>query len=312
MSLKEISFASYNGRDVIKGWVYTPIRKPRGIVQVVHGLGEHSRRYLHLILKLNEAGFIVGADDHVGHGKTAADSGTWGDYGTKGYQTTTEDERTLHDMLVKDYPSLPFVIFGHSWGSMIVRDYAAKYGSDLTGLVICGTCGVMDTLDPAFTNQLKSLIDAGKGNDKDIALTAKVFAGMTDRFENVTNPNDWISGDRDVVADHSSDPFNNLYSPLTTQAVWDLAELITAITGPQWAGKVPQTLPVYNIAGDNDPVGNYGEGVYAVSNWLAATGHRRVATKLYPGHRHEIHNDRDIREEVTDGITAFISSVVSE
>jgi alpha-beta hydrolase superfamily lysophospholipase len=69
-------------------------------------------------------------------------------------------------------------------------------------------------------------------------------------------------------------------------------------------------LPVYNIAGDQDPVGDYGEGVYAVSNWLANTGHRRVKTKLYPAHRHEIHNDRDIREEVEDGIIAFINSVI--
>jgi alpha-beta hydrolase superfamily lysophospholipase len=270
---------------------------------------EHSRRYLHLILKLNEAGFIVCADDHAGHGKTAADSDTWGDYGTKGYQTTTEDERSLHDLLIEDYPGLPFVIFGHSWGSMIVRDYSAKYGSDLTGLVICGTCGIMGTL-PGLKNQLKTLIDAGKGSDKDLACMAKVFEGMTSRFENVTSPNDWISGDPDIVTDHASDPFNNLYSPLTIQALWDLSELVAAITGPQWAEKVPKTLPVYNIAGDQDPVGNYGEGVYAVSNWLAVTGHRRVTTKLYSGHRHEIHNDRDIREEVTDGIIAFINSVI--
>jgi alpha-beta hydrolase superfamily lysophospholipase len=276
---------------------------------VVHGLGEHSRRYLHLILKLNEAGFIVGADDHVGHGKTAADSDTWGDYGVKGYQTTTEDEKSLHDLLIKEYPGLPFALFGHSWGSMIVRDYAACYGADLKALTICGTCGVMETVAP-LALQLKALVDAGKGGDRDMALMGKVFEGMTSRYENVKGPNDWVSGDPDVVADHAADSFNNLYSPLTVQALWDLAELVAAITGPQWAEKVPAELPVYNIAGDQDPVGNYGEGVYAVSNWLATTGHRRVTTKLYSGHRHEIHNDRDIREEVTDGIIAFINRSV--
>jgi alpha-beta hydrolase superfamily lysophospholipase len=309
MGLREVSFASYNDRDTVKGWVYTPIRKPRGIVQVVHGLGEHSRRYLHLILKLNEAGFIVGADDHVGHGKTAADSDTWGDYGTKGYLTTTEDEKALHDLLVKDYPGLPFVLFGHSWGSMIVRNYAARYGSDLTGLAICGTCGAIGAL-ASLSVQLKTLIDAGRGGEKDAALTAKIFEGMTSRFENVITPNDWISGDPDVVADHAADSFNNHYSPFTTQAVFDFSELVAEITGSKWAEKVPKALPVYNIAGDMDPVGNYGEGVYAVSNWLAVTGHRHVTTKLYSGHRHEIHNDRDIREEVADGIIAFINSVI--
>ena len=109
MALKELDFLSYNRRDQVKAWIYTPIRKPRGIVQVVHGLGEHSRRYLHLILKLNEAGFVVSADDHVGHGKTAADSNTWGDYGDKGYITTTEDEKSLHDIVCAAYPELPLL-----------------------------------------------------------------------------------------------------------------------------------------------------------------------------------------------------------
>jgi alpha-beta hydrolase superfamily lysophospholipase len=309
MGLKELNFPSYNGRDTVKAWVYTPIRKPRAIVQVVHGLGEHSRRYFHLILKLNEAGFVVCADDHVGHGKTAADSNTWGDYGSKGYLTTTEDEKSLHDLVTKDFPGLPFIMFGHSWGSMIARSYAAHYGPTLKGLAICGTCGIMGGMD-AVAKELKALIDAGKGSERDPKFLGQMFAGWTDRYENPKSPNDWISGDPDVVADHAVDPFNNLYSAPTNQSNYDLADLVAHITGTPWAEKVPAALPVYNIAGDQDPVGNYGEGVYAVSNWLAGTGHKQVRTKLYSGHRHEIHNDRDIREEVVDGIIAFINGIL--
>jgi alpha-beta hydrolase superfamily lysophospholipase len=308
MALREVSFPSYNDRDTVKAWVYIPIRNPRGIVQVVHGLGEHSRRYLHMILKLNEAGFVVCADDHVGHGKTAADSDTWGDYGSKGYTTTTEDEKTLHDLTAQSYPGLPYIMFGHSWGSMIARNFAARYGNLLAGLVICGTCGMMDTIAPVV-EELKSLVTAGRGSERDPQYLGRIFAGWTSRYDNPASPSDWISADPDVVADHAADPFNNLYSAPTNQANYDLAELVAAITGPRWAEKVPRELPVYNIAGDQDPVGNYGEGVYAVSNWLANTGHRRVTTKLYSGHRHEIHNDRDIREEVTGGIIAFINSI---
>jgi alpha-beta hydrolase superfamily lysophospholipase len=306
MALKELAFPSYNGRDTVKAWVYIPIRKPRAIVQVVHGLGEHSRRYLHLILKLNEAGFVVCADDHVGHGKTAADSDTWGDYGSKGFETTTEDEKNLHDLVCKDYPQLPFVLFGHSWGSMISRNFAARYGSLLNALAICGTCGIMDGMEEV-AKDLKALISAGKGSERDPQFLGRMFAGWTSRYENPNSPNDWISGDPDVVADHAADPFNNLYNVPTNQSNYDLAALVDAISGTAWAEKVPKDLPIYNIAGDQDPVGNYGEGVYAVSNWLVNTGHKNVSTKLYSGHRHEIHNDRDIREEVTDGIIAFIN-----
>ena len=67
--LHEVSFASFNGRDQVQGWIYVPACKPKGIVQVIHGFGEHSRRYLHMISAFLDAGYIVAADDHVGHGK---------------------------------------------------------------------------------------------------------------------------------------------------------------------------------------------------------------------------------------------------
>ena len=44
--------------------------------------------------------------------------------------------------------------------------------------------------------------------------------------------------------------------------------MMTVILGTEWAEKYQHSLPIYNIAGDMDPVGEYGEGVYAVSNWL--------------------------------------------
>ena len=309
MALRELSYPSFNERDTIKAWVYVPIRKPKAIVQVVHGLGEHSRRYLHLIISLNEAGFVVCADDHVGHGKTAFDSNTWGDFGDRGYATTIEDEKSLYEIVAKDFPNLPFVMFGHSWGSMIARGFAASYGTLLAGLVICGTCGLIDGIEQ-IAQKLETQLGLGLGNERDPEFLKQIFSSWTSRYDKVQSPNDWISGDPDVVADHAADPFNNLYAAMTNQSMYDFADLILNITGTKWAEKLPEKLPIYNIAGDQDPVGNYGEGVYTVSNWLANTGHRKVSTKLYSGHRHEIHNDRDIRDLVEHGIIAFIDRIV--
>jgi hypothetical protein len=79
---------------------------------------------------------------------------------------------------------------------------------------------------------------------------------------------------------------------------------------PPVSGKGTQGSAGLQYRRGSGPGGNYGEGVYAVFNWLAETGHRRVITKLYSGRRHEIHNDRDIREEVADGIIAFLNGVL--
>lgn len=96
--LHEVSFTSYNERDQVQAWIYVPACKPNGIVQLIHGFGEHSRRYIHMISAFLDAGYIVAADDHVGHGKTAMVNNVWGDWGDKGYHTMMEDEHTLKKM----------------------------------------------------------------------------------------------------------------------------------------------------------------------------------------------------------------------
>ena len=97
--LHEFSFLSDNGRDQVQAWIYVPACAPKGIIQIVHGYGEHSRRYFHMIVRFMEAGYIVAADDHVGHGKTALVNNAWGDYGPDAKPfTMADDEKKLMDI----------------------------------------------------------------------------------------------------------------------------------------------------------------------------------------------------------------------
>ena len=57
--LHEVKFRSFNQRDDVYGWIYVPAAEPMGIVQLVHGFGEHSRRYLRMIVHLMDFGFIA-------------------------------------------------------------------------------------------------------------------------------------------------------------------------------------------------------------------------------------------------------------
>lgn len=312
MSVHEISFTSSNGKDTIKAWSYTPLDAPKAIVQLVHGFGEHSRRYLHMIDKLTEAGFVVYADDHMGHGKTGYDQNTLGAPGTvgrDGWLYYLADEKLLHDIAVREYPGLPYFMFGHSWGSMLARGYAAKYGEDLKGLLLCGVVSGLAGCDNMLGNtELAGLIDAGKGTEKGLEWMLKLFEGMTDRIENPSSPNAWIANDDRVVADHAADPFN-CFDP-TVQLIYDFEALYEFIESPDWAREVTPDIPCYLIAGDQDPCGNYGEGVYHVANLLSETGHP-ISVKLYSGYRHEIHNERAIRDEVEAGIIDFINGALA-
>ena len=241
--LHEVSFTSYNERDQVQAWIYVSACKPNGIVQLIHGFGEHSRRYIHMISAFLDAGYIVAADDHVGHGKTAMVNNIWGDWGDKGYHTMMEDEHTLKKIVCEKYPNIAGSLMG--W--------------------MCERCG-------------------------------EVQIG-----------NEWICHDPYVQKDHAQDPFDAFTRPTSNRSIYDFIQMMLTIEGTQWAKKVPKKLPIYNIAGDQDPVGEYGLGVCQVSNWLVETGHH-VTTKLYSGYRHEIHNYAEIKNEVEAGIIEFMNS----
>ena len=306
--LHEVSFSSFNERDIVYGWIYVPAAKPKGIVQLIHGFGEHSRRYLHMIVKFMDAGYIVAADDHVGHGKTALENNTWGDWGTMGCHTMMEDEYTLTLLVKEKYPNLPYFLFGHSMGSFIARDYAAKYGDQLDGMTICGTTGVFRGVDEAAA-KLEQVVAEGKGEEADPALLGSLLGWMCERCGEVSLGNEWICEDSFVQIDHAQDPFDAFTKPTSNRSLLYFTQMMQCITGTEWAQKVPWKLPIYNIGGDQDPVGEYGQGIYEVSNWLYQTGHS-VKTKVYSGYRHEIHNYADLKDEVEAGIIAIMNEVL--
>ncbi len=307
MAIREIQFPSANGRDTVKAWSYSPLGQPRAVIQLIHGYGEHSRRYLHMINAFLQAGFAVFADDHIGHGKTGADSGTLGDPHSGGFETYLKDEKSLHDIAAAAWPGLPYFVFGHSWGSMLARGYAALYGDDIKGVMLCGVCSQMKGCeagmrDPEFKKAY--LADPYQPVGE---WFGKIFLGMTDRVEHPNGPSDWIASDPRIVADHAADPFNCFDT--TLELLYDLVALYAFIENTEWAQKVPSRIPFYLIAGDQDPCGNYGEGLYHTANLLAESGNK-IRVKAYPGYRHEIHNEIALRDEVEAGLIRFMDDVL--
>ncbi len=308
--LHEVSFLSYNERDYVQGWIYVPAAKIKGVIQLVHGYGEHSRRYFHMIVKFMEAGFVVAADDHVGHGKTAMVNDTWGDWGTKGFETMMEDEHILKTLVQEKYPDVPYFMYGHSMGSLIARSFSVKYGNELDGVIYCGTLGEKDFPCAEVIGPMQALVDEGKGSESDPTWIGKLFGGLFARVEEeVKLGNEWICHNPYVQYDHANDPFDAFTKPTSNQAALFFTQMIMDVCNEEWAAKVPVDLPIYNVAGAEDPCGGFGEGVVEVSQWLEKTGHK-VTTRLYEGYRHEIHNYAEIKDEVAAGILSFVNGVL--
>ncbi len=303
--LHEVKFDSYNERDKVYGWIYVPASEIKGVVQLVHGFGEHSRRYLHMIVALMDAGYVVAADDHVGHGKTALENDTWGNWGNKGPQTMMEDEYRLMKLVKEKYPDLPYFMYGHSMGSIILRQFMAKYGNELAGAIICGTVGPDVIPYAKGIELLKPLVDSGKGDDSDPDLLGVLLGGLFERIEEVKLGNEWICHDPYVQMDHAMDPFDAFTQPTSNEALLQFIEMVEEVNSEEWAAAVPLDLPIYNIAGDEDPCGAFGEGVRTVTGWLVNSDHN-VEEKIYEGYRHEIHNYKDLKDEVEAEIVKFL------
>lgn len=303
--LFEDNFPSVNGRDRVQYWIYVPAAEPKGIIQLIHGFGEHSRRYLHMISAFVDAGYIVAADDHVGHGKTAMVNNTWGNWGTHGFTTMVEDEKKLHDIVANQFEGLAYFMFGHSMGSVITRQYMARWGKDLKAAALCGTCGDFPTEKSRETFQ--ALIDAGKGDATDEEAVNAFWGWMGERCGKIELGNEWICSDPQVQKDHAYDPFDAFTKPTANRSMLYFIQMIDDVKGKTWAEKVPKDLPIFSTGGDQDPFGQYASGLYQVSNWLIDTGHS-VQTKVYGGYRHEVHNYKDIRGTVENSITDFFDA----
>ena len=313
MALQEFEFESANGRDTINGWLYTPTGEIQAIVHLIHGLGEHSRRYIHLISSLLDANVAVVADDHSGHGRTAMQSGVWADSGDDAANVVVADELTLMSKARAELPDVPYVVFGHSWGSMIARVVAVSPNVELSGLILGGIAAQLKGIEKTLDRQELAELAAGDAREEPapMHLIGQLFDGFTDRFGPDAGPTAWVALDEDVVADHGRDPFNNFGAPMSSRFLQGFVDVYDRANDDDFYSSLPDELPVLILAGEQDPVANFGEGALHVANRLRATGHDDVTAHVFPLVRHEVHNEPLTRAQVEDEIIDFVERVAS-
>ncbi|EAD8144338.1 alpha/beta hydrolase, partial [Listeria monocytogenes] len=134
---KQMKLKATDGLD-LHLHIWDEVKNPVGVVQIVHGMAEHGARYGLFAERLNQAGYIVVADDHRGFGKSAIDEASLGHLdGETGFQNMVEDEAVVRTYLKESYPELPYFIFAHSMGSFIIRTFMAKHQVD--GVILSGS-----------------------------------------------------------------------------------------------------------------------------------------------------------------------------
>lgn len=306
---KQITFRSSSGLCDIFAEAYFPAGavEKKGIIQIAHGMAEHHERYEDFIEFLNNNGFIVYINDHLGHGKSVANDNELGYFGKKaGYIYLVEDMKKLSDIAKEENSGLPFIFFGHSMGSMLARLYTERYGNEINGVVYCGTTGPNAAAAIGIT--LTKTIAKLKGDHyRSELINNLAFGTYNNKIKPKRTAFDWLTTDNEIIDKYIADPYCGFL--FTAYGYRDLMTLISVISRSDWYTSVPSDLPIYIIAGTDDPVGAYGKGIRTVYNGLVDSNHNDVSLKLYDGMRHEILNE-PTKADVYRDILAWIETII--
>lgn len=272
-------------------WIPEKEERAKAIIQIAHGMSEHSNRYSEFSNYLAQSGFVIFANDHAGHGKSLDQSGTKGFFGDQGGRDTlVKDMHLLSEIARRQYPELPFFLIGHSMGSFLSRKYTTIYREELTGAVYIGTGGANPFIDIVI--RLSEWATKIKGNKSPGKLVNKLaFGRFNQRIVHPKTEFDWLSLNDENVQNYLTDP--NCGFIFTNSAFYELFSLIKEVTDDSWAGQIPEKLPILLLSGAEDPVGDYGEGVIKTQELLIKHYLTDVSLKLYDEMRHEILNERN-------------------
>ena len=246
---------------VVQDWPLDSSVKLRGVVIVVHGLGEHAGRYEHVARHLNAWGFAVRGYDQCGHGESSGARGS-----------LPSDTRLLDDLAdmvdstrTRYGKDTPVILIGHSMGGLVVGRFVSLQMRAVEGLVMSSPA--LDAGMNAFQKLLVSVLPK-------IAPDLRVGNGVKPQF---------ISHDPAVVAAYKADPL--VHDRISAR----LARFIAA-AGPQTLALAPQwTVPTLLMyAGDDRLLNPDGSRVFA-----AQAPKNVVTTQCFDTLYHEIFNEKD-------------------
>ena len=294
MGMREEIFYDSCGSGKIHASIW-PVEKPIAVVQILHGIAEHVFRYDAFANFLNSHEIAVVADDHMGHGESAKHGATLG-YFTGGWSCAVEDSRTLMGYAKSRFGAVPYILFGHSMGSFMVRTWLIDHPEDeVAGCVICGT-GWQPKALLSVAIPLCNVVCKSKGEKNPSEFLQKLmFGSYNQKVEHVRTSCDWLTRENAIVDAYVEDPLCGF-----VPASGLCRDMLSGIRYIQISGnlqKMKKDLPVLFVAGGDDPVGAYGKGVLQTVEAFRKAGMESVSHKIYPLCRHEILNEIN-REEI--------------
>jgi alpha-beta hydrolase superfamily lysophospholipase len=262
-----------------------------GVVVLVHGMGEHVRRYGHVAEALTSQRFVVYGHDHRGHGASLAATDEPGHLGPNGWWALVEDLNLLIAQARSDHPGLPVAMVAHSMGSFAAQQFLLDHGSSVDAVALTGTAAV-DLLEPALD----------LSGDLELSAFNAAFCPARTDF-------DWLSRDESIVDAYIADPLCGF--GIDTASLKDMFAGARRLADHAQVARIPRDLPLYVAVGSQDPVNAGLTLLWALVDRYRAAGLDDVTVRVYEEGRHEILNETN-RAEVIDDLLQWLRRASQE
>jgi alpha-beta hydrolase superfamily lysophospholipase len=293
----------------VRSWQPKAELKPKAVVQITHGICEHSGRYEQLACFLSDHGYIVYAIDLRGHGLTAG-LGNLGKAGITAWSDMTSDIAQLSNMIKRQYPDLPLIVFGHSMGSALMQSHIQNNADLLDGAILCGTLGMLPGLDQAQIDQLKAEAYSAKHEEP-----SRLFAEMLHAFNQpyvktgeISTGCEWMTTSQDEIHKFINDSLCG--KPFSSSMMYSVIEGFRSLWLPENESRVPVNLDLLIIAGTEDLVGMNTISIQSLICRYMKFGHLALSYRFYPKDRHEILNGPN-KNTVQKDILLWIESILA-
>ena len=273
--------------------------KPKGYVQIIHGMQEHKERYDYFATKLLNAGYTVVVSDTRGHGYNAPTLGYTCEL--DGDKFILADQKLITEYIQTKYKTEKVILFGHSMGSIIARNLLQTESKNYSHTILSGYPNYQGAVKLGLgIAKVIRKIKGGKYYSK--LLTNLSVGSFNKKIKNPKTNLDWLSVNEENVNTYINDPYSG-HKFLTSSFV-DLFTLMVNMNKLDNFIEV-KSIPLLLLRGLEDPCTGGDKGSFSSIKTLSKAGFRNIEERKYRNMRHEILNEKE-RDLVIKDILEFL------
>lgn len=275
--------------------IYQPESNIKGVLHILHGMGEHAKRYKAFAEYMVSKDYVVITHDHRGHGQSLKPKQAVGMLDeTDTHQAMVDDINVIHEYITSTYPEVPITVLGHSMGSMLLRHYLSTYQPNIKQAIIMGTLPIYSRPYIKVMRALVALMRPFSSMKKrHKTLSNMLNSGLIKKIDNPKSKFDWLTYDTVNVSRYINDPLSGYaYNYRFYRSFFKLIDLVSK---KQTIAKTPN-IPLLIISGADDPINDKNTAINTVKDAYKSFD---ITVKKVLNARHEVLNDKNKKETYT-------------